>query len=119
MKQPPANITTNPSQAIAKALADEIPASRLAKVLADSLSATTLSRSGTVEADTKSRLQGAALVLAYLVGRPVERQEILTMSADADSAVGMEERLRHSPALRALFRKMLARVDDDRPAIDA
>lgn len=110
---------TNLSRAIAAALAREITPEQLATTLSDALKATNMSRSGVVEIDTRSRLQAASLILAYQVGRPVERSESVTVNVDADSAIGLEERLRHSPALRAMFRKMLERVDGGQPAIDA
>ena len=110
--------TKSPSQAIAAALDKLVSPERVANALSDALNATTISRSGVVEPDTRFRLQAASLILAYQVGRPVERTESVTVNVDADSAMGLEERLRHSPALRAMMRKMLERVDGE-GAIDA
>jgi hypothetical protein len=98
----------NPSTTLALALGKEAPPERLAQVLADALSATTVSRSGSVEVDTRSRLQAASLILAYQIGRPIERSEVVTVSLDASQQGDMSERLRHSPALRAAMRRTLA-----------
>lgn len=109
----------NLSQAIAAALAKKITPEHLATTLSDALTATSVSRNGAVEIDTRSRLQAASLILAYQVGRPVERSETVTVNMEADSALGMEDRLRHSPALRKVLRGMLDRVEGVDPAIDA
>lgn len=109
---------TSSSQAIAAALEKVITPEQLAITLSEALSATTVSRSGVVEKDTRSRLQAASLILSYQVGRPVERSETVTVNVDADSTVDLSERLRHSPALRALFRKILDSAEGP-TAIDA
>jgi hypothetical protein len=116
-----ATVSKSPAQAIAAALEKRIAPEQVATVLSDALTATTVSRSGAVEPDTRSRLQAAGMILAYQVGRPVERTEAVNINVDADSAIGMKERLAHSPALRAMLRKMLAAVEDENnlPAIDA
>lgn len=97
----------NPATTLALALGKEAPPERLAQVLADALSATTTSRSGVTEVDTKSRLQAASLILAYQIGRPIERSESITVTLDAEHQSDMAERLRHSPALRAAMRRAL------------
>jgi len=110
-------ISDTPGQRLAKCLEDEFPESRIAKGLSEIASATVITRAGTVEPDFKVRLAALQTALSYKIGRPVERQEILTVAANADSAIGMQERLAHSPALRALFRKMLEAVETP-PALD-
>lgn len=92
-----------PSQALASALDKEIPDERIAKALGDALTATQTTRSGTVEPDHKTRLQAATLALAYKVGRPIERQQVLTAKI-GDTDADFIERLAHSPALRAALR---------------
>jgi hypothetical protein len=100
--------TAAPSAAISTALGKIISPERIATALSDALSSTTIARNGVVEADTRSRLQAASLILAYLVGRPVERSENVSIIADADSRVEISERLRRSPALRAQLARSLA-----------
>jgi hypothetical protein len=102
------------------AIADKFGGDRMATMLYELCEAECITKGGHKIADNRTRLAALSLAMAYLIGRPVERQEILTVNVDADSAVGMEERLRHSPALRAMFRKMLDRVDNpDSPAADS
>lgn len=91
------------SQALAAALEAEIPEERIARVLGEALGATVTTRAGTIEPDHKIRLAAAQLALHYKHGRPVERQEIMSVSLEADNSVGLKERIRHSPALRKLL----------------
>lgn len=107
-----------PTQILAKVLADEIPESRIVQVLSNAMTAELVNRDGTRSPDHRTRLSAAETALAYRHGLPVRREETLLVHADADSAVGMEERLRHSPALRSMVRKMLDKVESD-GAIDA
>jgi len=108
-----------PAQLLAQVLNSECPEEEVGRVLRECLTATTTSRAGVVEPDFKTRLAAATFVTQQRHGLPVRREEILQVNVDADSAVGMEERLRHSPALRDLMRKMLERVEDADPAIEA
>jgi hypothetical protein len=101
----------NQTAELAEILSNKIPFEMVGEALFRALTATTISRSGAVEPDTRSQLQAASLILENRVGRPITRQEIISVDLNADSAVGMKERLANSPALRALFRKMLDDVD--------
>ena len=94
------------------AIAGKFGDGKMANMLYELCEAKCITKGGHEIADNRTRLAALSLALAYLIGRPVERQEVLTVNVDADSAVGMEERLRHSPALRAMFRKMLDRVEE-------
>jgi hypothetical protein len=107
----------NPTAELAEILARKIPFEMVAESLFRALTATTISRSGAVEQDTRSQLQAASLILENRVGRPVTRQEIISVDLNADAATGIEERLRHSPALQSMMRKMLGRVEEA-PAMD-
>jgi hypothetical protein len=106
-----------PSQLLAAVLNNECPDEEIGKVLRRCLTATTVGRTGAVEPDYKTQLATAIFVTTQRHGLPVRREEVLQVNVDADSAVGMEQRLRHSPALRAMFRKMLDEVEDGKPAI--
>lgn len=101
-------ITATPSAAISAALNKIITPERIATALSDALTATTIARSGVVEPDTRSRLQAASIILSYTVGRPVERSENVSIIADPDSRVDIQERLRRSPALREQLARSLA-----------
>lgn len=95
------------------AIADKFGDGKMADMLYELCSAECITKGGHKIADNRTRLAALSLALAYLIGRPVERQEIVSVNVDADSAVGMKERLAHSPALRAMFRKMLDEVEGD------
>jgi hypothetical protein len=102
-----------PAQRLADVLNMECPDEEVGRVLRECLTATTTNRAGVVEPDFKVRLAACQFVTQQRHGLPVRREEILQVNVDADSAVGMEERLRSSPALRSMFRKMLERVDGE------
>ena len=112
-------ISKSPAQAIAAALEKKISPDQVATVLFDALAATTVSRSGAVEPDTRSRLQAAGMILAYQVGTPIQRTESVNVNMDADSSVGMEERLMSSPALLSLVESTVAKVRARKMAVDA
>lgn len=61
--------------------------------------------------DWRIQLEAAKLMIAYTLGLPVQRSEAITVNLDADSAAGLSERLRASPALREQMRKLLNESD--------
>ncbi len=93
------------------ALARKVSPDLIADKIKELLSMTRVTKAGSIP-DVRAMEAGIKLYLAYAVGLPTQRSEVVTVNVDADSAVGMEERLRHSPALRAMFRKMLDRVEE-------
>jgi hypothetical protein len=88
-----------------------IPPSRLVDKLERLLDATTQTKSGNLIADSRTQLAAAQTLVAYYVGRPVERQEVVSVNLDADSSLGIESRLANSPALREQLRRSLAAAD--------
>lgn len=107
---------TNPgeiSREVLYAIHEHVDPEKVGKVIAKMLDAKRTHKNGNVLDDTRTMEAGIKLYLAYMIGTPIQRSETVNVNLDADSAVGMEERLRHSPALRAMFRKMLERVDGD------
>jgi hypothetical protein len=100
------------SQQLSEVLDAEIPEERIARVLSDAMAATMTTRAGTVEPDHKTRVQAATLTLAYKVGRPVERQEVITREVTTSPDGDLAGRLRHSPALRKVFRRILDEAGD-------
>ena len=101
-----------PSELLAEVLNEECPEEEIGRVLKRCLTATTVNRAGVSEPDYRTQLSAAIFVTQQRHGLPVRREEVLQVSVDADSAIGMEERLRHSPALRKVLRGMLDRVED-------
>jgi hypothetical protein len=104
--------SSSASQQLAEVLHTEIPEERIARVLSDAMAATMTTRAGTVEPDHKTRVQAATLTLAYKVGRPVERQEVITKDVTTSVDEDLAGRLKRSPALRRMFRRILDEAGD-------
>lgn len=103
--------TKKPAELLLEVIDRECPEEEVGKLLRRCMTATTTNRAGVIEPDFRTQLATAIFVTSQRHGLPVRREEILQVNLDADSATGMEERLRHSPALRAMFRKMLDNVE--------
>lgn len=85
----------------------------MAQGLSEIATATVTTRAGPREPDYKTRLAGLQLVLAYKLGRPIERSEYVVFTMDADQEKDAAHRLRRSPVLRAAMRKALAEAEDE------
>lgn len=99
------------SQELAAALAKFVPGDLIAERIRRLIDATVVTKCGDVVPDIRANEAGLKLALAYKIGTPISRIETVNVNLDADSAVGMEERLRNSPALRSMFQKMLDKID--------
>lgn len=100
-------------QQLADAIANSAPPERLAEVIAAALGATTVTRAGVIEPDTRSRLEAAKILLSYSVGTPVTRSEVLSVNLDADSSIGLAERLANSPALLKSLKALISKVENE------
>lgn len=100
------------SAELAVALAKFVPSSLIAERIRELVNATRINRDGNEEPDVRAREAGLKLALAYKVGTPIARSESVNVNLDADNAVGLADRLRDSPALRAMMRKMIERAED-------
>ena len=96
---------TDPNTALAQVIAAEAPAHRIIKALSDALNADVIHRDGTRGPDHRARTAAALALLEYSVGRPVQRSEIISVDATADSAAGLQDRLRKSPSLVAKLKR--------------
>ncbi len=112
MKPTATQIARDANRELAKVIDREAPPERIIKALADALEADMANRDGTRGPDHRTRTQAAALLLQYRIGRPVERQEVISVNLDADSAVGMQERLRQSPSLREALKAQIAAAEE-------
>jgi hypothetical protein len=108
-----------PAQALAIALANEIPEARIAQVLSDAMAADIVNRDGSRSADHRIRLSAIETALAYRFGLPVRREESVVVNLDVEQSDKLEERLAKSPALRRSLSALLAKVDGESPVIDA
>jgi hypothetical protein len=101
----------NLSRDVIQAFAKRFDADKVGDMLEQLCNATHKTKGGQDIADNRTRLAATSLALAYLIGRPVERQEIVSVQMDADSPSGLRDRLLKSPALRATVKKLLAEVE--------
>jgi len=92
---------------VVAAIADKFGGEKIAKLLEELCEAESMTNGGKLRPDHRTRLAAVSLVLAYLIGRPVERQEIISVNLDADSSEGLFERLKASPALRSSLKQLL------------
>lgn len=67
-------------------------------------------------ADVRAMESGIKLYLAYVIGLPTQRQEVISVTLDADSMVGLRERLKASPAMRQTLAGLLEEVEGDAEA---
>ncbi|MFT4177531.1 MAG: hypothetical protein QM627_12875 [Luteolibacter sp.] len=93
------------------AVADRFGGEKVAALLDELCVAECITNGGRKIPDNRTRLAAVTLVLAYLVGRPIERQEIISVNMGADDEQRLLERLVASPALRQAFRKALDEAD--------
>jgi hypothetical protein len=105
----------SPGQLLIEAIAVDAPPSRIAQTLADALSADLHNRDGSISPDHKTRISAAQILLHFSVGKPTERIESISVNLDAESSIGLAERLKNSPALRRSLRTILESVE---PTVD-
>ena len=98
------------------AIAENFPVEDVVTLLKRITTAQVFTKDGRAMDDHRTQLAAAQLILNYVVGRPVERQEIISVNVNADTESGMLDRLKSSPALRASFRKILDAAEA--PAIE-
>ncbi|HEY9153760.1 MAG TPA: hypothetical protein VIM69_01435 [Opitutaceae bacterium] len=84
-----------------------ITPNRIAESLMQLLSAEFIDKRGERHADHRVRASAVQLLLAYTVGKPVERSESVVVNVSPESEVVLLEKLKQSPALRAALREIL------------
>ena len=102
---------TDPNTQLAAVIDREAPNTRIVAALAAALSADLVARDGTRQPDHRTRLDAAKVLLAYTVGTPITRSEIISVDASADSAAGLQDRLRKSPSLVAKLKMEIERAE--------
>jgi hypothetical protein len=65
-------------------------------------------KDGTEEDDVRANEAGLKLALAYSIGKPIERAQIVTQTISSDPVADIEARLAKSPALRRSLAAALA-----------
>jgi len=98
------------------AIANKFGGETMADMLYELCGAECVTNGGKKIPDNRTRLAALTLAMAYLVGRPVERSEVVTVNLDADATAGLAERLKNSPALRETFRRILDAAEEGAPS---
>jgi len=106
------------SNELAVALAKYVPSDLIAERIQELVNAVRINKDGNEEPDVRAREAGLKLALSYKVGTPIQRAENVNVNVDVDgnSSVGLKEKFRRSPALREMYRKMLA--DAETPVVE-
>jgi hypothetical protein len=104
------------SKEVIGAIQRHVDPDKVGRVLAKMLDAKRTLKNGDELDDSRTQEAALKLYLAYSVGTPVQRTESVNVNVDADSAQGLEERLRNAPALRQVFRKLIDKIDG--PVVD-
>lgn len=103
----------DPNGQVHNLIAREAPAERIIRALAGALEADMTSRAGVKEPDYRTRLRAAEVLLAYAIGRPIERQQVITAHARGGLLDDLENRMKRSPSLRDALRSSLERADEE------
>ena len=73
--------------------------------------ACTYDRHGNEYPDWRTRLAVLTLKLHYLLGKPIERQQIVTATVSGENETALIERLAKSPAMREALRGVLGEAE--------
>ena len=98
----PSKISTR----LTSVLAEQFPAEVISEKIDELLNATRELKDGTILTDTRSLEAGLKLLLAYTVGKPVERTETLTVNVET-TPEQLSAQIESSPALKARLKKLL------------
>jgi hypothetical protein len=97
------------SQKLIETLAERFTPERIVGYIEDLLAATHCTKGGQVIPDNRARESAVKLLLAYVVGLPVQRQEIIQKFIDGSKET--EEAILASPALRSTLARKIAQVE--------
>jgi hypothetical protein len=98
------------SAELAVALAKYVPSDLIGQRIKELVNATMVNKAGNIVPDIRAREAGLKLALNYKVGTPIARAETINVNLDADSSIGLAERLANSPALLKSLEGIIASV---------
>lgn len=98
----PGNVTP----ALINHLAEKFSPEFIAGKIEELLNATHLTKGGQAISDNRAREAGLKLLMSYLIGLPVQRQEILQLNFD--SLEELQKRAQQSPTIQAAVARVLA-----------
>jgi hypothetical protein len=88
-----------------------IPFDAIVETLAALLSATTVMKNGVVVPDWSIRFEAVRLVLAYKIGLPTPRREIVVVQQNGDKEYDLIQRMANTPSLLASVKWMVAQAE--------
>ena len=86
-------------------LSERFPPELIAKKIAELLDATHVTAGNRTIADNRAREAGLKLLLGYLIGLPVQRQEIITRHTS--TLEELQAKVKNSPELRRAIAELL------------
>lgn len=95
---------------VCSVLADIVPVEEVGEGIKEMMQATTIGRGGDEVPDYRAREAAMKLWLAYSVGMPLQRQEIVQVNVDG-SKESLSDKIKSSPALRAQLKRMLEEAE--------
>lgn len=107
------------STKLIEAMAEAFPVEDIIALLRRLSKAKCYTKDGKEYDDCRTQLAAGTLMLNYVVGRPVERQEVVSVKLDPDSAVGIDDRLRKSPALRESLKRAIEKAERAEGVVEA
>ena len=102
---------THVTPALIKHLADRFTPEMIGDKIEELLNATHVTRLGQRIADNRAQEAGVKLLLSYMIGLPVQRQEIISLNFD--SLEELQRRAQQSPALRAALARVVETLPED------
>ena len=100
------------NSAVLAALLERCPPEYLADRVYRLIEAKRQTKSGE-EDDVRANEAGLKLALAYSIGKPIERQQIAVSNVTADPDADLASRLKKSPALRRMMKRMISEAEAD------
>ena len=94
-----------------------VPDEAIVETLAALMNATTVLKNGVVVPDWGSRFEAVKLILAYKIGLPIPRKEIVVVQQNSDKEHDFIERMANSPSLLASVKWMVAQAEARKLAI--
>lgn len=99
---------TNITPALIGYLTHKFPPSLIAEKIGELMEAIHITKGGDPIPDNRAREAGLKLLISYLVGLPVQRQEIVQLNFD--SLEELQKRAQQSPTIQAAVARVLAPI---------
>ena len=105
-------ITPSVSVSLINALAEKFPPERIVGYIEALMVATHKTNGGQIIPDNRAREAGTKLLMSYLVGLPIQRQEIVNINVDGNNEAA-EKAILGSPALRSALAAKIQQAEEE------